>query len=329
MTVILKQRINKTFLWMIMPALLVISPDGCSKAPSKPLRIGILSYVSIHAPVIEGFKEGMTELGYMEGRDVEYIYNGILENNEKIIDAEIRDLLSRDIDMLLPVGNNVALRAKKAVEGTDMPVLFSACSEVVESGLVKSITHPGGNITGIINVDATPQILERLKIIIPDLKKIYLPYNPKDEVSVISLPFLDKTASEMGIAVVLQEVHSVEEAIAAIENLPKDIDAVLRIPSPALDSRNIELSRAAIKRRIPMVARLPLDDEILMGFSSDFHELGKQTARLANQIHKGIKPSDLPIETAEFYFKINLRTAEKIGVHIPNAILVEANEIIR
>lgn len=324
-----KQRTNAIFLWMIIYAFIIIFSSGCSKTSSEPFKIGILSYVSIHAPVIEGFKEGMAESGYREGRDIEYIYNGILQNDNRIIDAEIRNLLSQDIDLLLTVGNQVSLQAKKAVEGTDMPVLFSAYSEVIETGLTKGITHPGVNMTGIITVDVTSKVLEILKVIVPGLKKIYLPYNPEDEVSVVNLSHLDKTVFDMGIDVISQKVHSVEETIAAIENLPKDVDAVLRIPSPTLDPRNIELSRAAIRRGIPMAARLPLDKEVLITIASDYNELGKQTARLADQIHKGTKPADLPIEAAEFYLTVNLKTAEKIGVQIPDLILLEAKAIIR
>ena len=329
MTEIFKKSLEKSIIWIIVITLMLLFGGGCNKSPVRPFRIGILSYVSIHALVIEGFKEGMIELGYTEGRDIEYIYNGVLENNQEVIDAEIRNLLSQEIDMLLTVGNRVSLQAKKAVDRTGIPILFSACTEVIEVGLVEGMTHPEGNITGIVNVDATTKALESMKMIVHDLKKVYLPYNPDDEVSIISISVLKKTAFDMGIEIVYQEVHSVEETVAAIENMPKDVNAIFRIPSPTLDPINDELSQAAIRRGIPMVSRLPLDKDVLLSFASDFNELGKQTARLAHQIRNGVKPADLPIEAAEFYLTVNLKTADKIGILIPNDVLVLATTIIR
>ena len=137
---------------------------------------------------------------------------------------------------------------------------------------MKDITHPGGNITGVINLDSTPKVMEYLKLIKPGLKKVYLPYNPDDEVSVVSISGLDKIVSQIGIEVVYQKVRSVEETVAAIAALPEDVDAVFRIPSPTLDPKNSDLSRAAIKRGLPMAARLPLDNDVLITYASFFRQ---------------------------------------------------------
>jgi putative ABC transport system substrate-binding protein len=125
------------------------------------------------------------------------------------------------------------------------------------------------------------------------------------------------------------EVPTVEEAVAAIENLPEDIDAISRLSSPTLDPRNNELSQAAIKQGLPMAAFIPMDEAVLLYLSINMLELGKQAARLANQIRQGAKPADLPIETPEFYLSLNLKTAKAIGLDIPDEILHQANTIIR
>ncbi|MBN1627861.1 MAG: hypothetical protein JW944_15180 [Deltaproteobacteria bacterium] len=128
---------------------------------------------------------------------------------------------------------------------------------------------------------------------------------------------------------IILSVDSFEEAVAAIETLPEDIDFIYRIPSPTLDAENNEISRAAIKRRIPIGASLPQDESILMTFASDRFETGRQAARLAHQIRMGVKPSELPVETAEAFLTINLSTAEKIGLELPANILLQAKKIIR
>jgi putative tryptophan/tyrosine transport system substrate-binding protein len=314
---------------MISFSVLCMVSGGCDRSSTKPFTIGILSYVSIHAPVIEGVKTGMAEQGYVDGKDVRYIYHGILENNDKVIDAEIKRLLAQDVDMLLPVGNEVSLRVKKAVEGADVPVLFSACNDIVEIGLVQSLTRPGGNITGVINMDSTPKALECLKKVLPGFKKVYVPFNPDDEVSIICLPGLKQTASNIGVEVVYLKVHSVEEAISAIGVLPKDGSSILRIPSPTLDARNSEISRAAINKGLPLVSRLPLDKDVFITYGSDFFQIGRQAARLAHQIRQGVRPKDLPVESAEFFLTINVGTAAKIGIDVPDSVLFQAKTIIR
>jgi putative ABC transport system substrate-binding protein len=128
---------------------------------------------------------------------------------------------------------------------------------------------------------------------------------------------------------VLDEVHSVEEAVAAIESLPEDVDAIFRIPSPTLDPKNNELSQTAIKRGLPMGTGLPLGESVLLTLATNLFEMGKQAARLADQICQGTKPADLPVETGEIFMTINLKTAETIELDISNEILLQADTIIR
>jgi putative ABC transport system substrate-binding protein len=156
-----------------------------------------------------------------------------------------------------------------------------------------------------------------------------VPYNPDEEVLIAVLGDLDEASSQLGVELLLGEVRSVEEAVAAIESLPEDVDAIFRIPSGTLDSRNDELSQAAIERGIPMGASLPLDEAVLFTLAGDLFDTGRQTARLANQIRQGARPADLPVETAEFSLTINLKTAEAIGLDIPDEVLLQADTIIR
>lgn len=309
---------------------LVSAVFGGDQGMAKMSTIGIAMDIESFAPNLEGFKTGMAELGYVEGKNIRYIYYGVVEDDDKIFDAVMKKLISKDVDILVAIGSHSALRAKEVTRGTAMPVLISGFSNDIAGGrIVENLNHPEGNMTGVRMADNMPKAFEWLVKVVPGTKKIYLPYNPVDEVSAPFLPIVNKAADHLGIELVFQKIHSVEETVAAIETLPKNINAIFRIPSVTLDARNSELSRAAIKRGLPMAAGFPMDEAVLLTFGPDLFNSGKQAARLANQILHGIKPADLPVEATEIFLTINLKTAEKIGLHIPDNILLQANKIIR
>jgi putative tryptophan/tyrosine transport system substrate-binding protein len=325
---LIKIRGKSPNLWIIVPLLLFMLITGC-KARDKIFTIGIASHASSQAQELKGFKKGMAELGYVEGENVKYIYfSRALGNNDQIIDSELKKLLAQNIDLLFTAYNERALRAKKAVEGTDIPVIAAVCSRPVEIGLVKSLSHPEGNVTGVQAADTISKGLEWLMQIFPHAKNIYLPYNPDDMISTLYLDSLNKAASQLGIKLIFNKIYSVEEAVASIENIPKDVDAIYGIPSQTIGSKSSELSHAAINRGLPLGAGLSFDDA-LIALGVDYFEIGKQAAQLAHKIHQGIKPVDLPFETSEVKLVINLKTAEKIGFTVPDNILSQATIIIR
>jgi putative ABC transport system substrate-binding protein len=312
----------------IITGLLLTACGGGAQA-QETYTIGVVAESPAVAPILEAFKASIAELGYVEGKDVTYIYNGPLGSNVEAIDGEIKNLLAQKVDLLLVISVLPAQQAKQAVAGTNIPIVFAPATEVVENGLVESISHPGGNLTGIQAGNEIPKALEWLVKITPNAKKIYVPYNPADEVSVGLLVIVDEFASQLKIELVPGPVNSTEEAVAAIESLPADINAIFRIPSPTLDQKNIELSQAAIKRGLPMGGFVRLDEEMLLTLAIDSAETGKQAARLVHQIRQGVKPADLPVEMAEVFLAINLKTARVIGLDIPNEILLRADEVIR
>lgn len=301
---------------------------GCD-FQSDRFTIGMVNDVSIREPALDGFKAGMAEFGYIEGKNIHYIYNGVTGAKEEFIDVEINKMVSQDVDVLLALGNNVAFRAKKLLGGTGIPIVVVAVGSPVAAGLVKSLSHPGGNLTGLQILDTSYKGLEWLQLISPEVKKVLLPYDATDEYSAGFTKILKKRASQIGLELVLLPVHTADEAVAAIENLPEDIGAIYRTAAPAIDPENYKISEAAIRRGLPLVSSISLDEGVLLTCATSIFEMGNQSARLVRQILSGQDPANLPIESAEIMVTINLNTAEKIGLTIPDIILLQATTIIR
>jgi putative ABC transport system substrate-binding protein len=325
-----QQQLKYSFIFMvilIIAGLLLIACGGV-QAQDKPFTIGILSEVPIFDPtVIEGFKAGMAELGYVEGENVTYLYTGATGADPQAMDSERENILAQKVDVLLVISPGHLTRAMPTV--TDIPIVFAAIMRPVELGFVESISHPGGNITGVQVPDIDPKALEWLLKVSPEIKKVYVPYNPADEVSLMFWNRLDKVPSQLNIELVPGEVHSVEEAVTTIESLPADIDAIYRLPSPTLEQGNNELSQATIKRGLPVATGVPLDGAVVLILMPDLVKTGEQAARLVHQIRQGTKPADLPVETSDLYLTLNLKTAEAIDLDIPDEILRQADKIIR
>lgn len=314
-------------IFVIITGLVLTACDGVTQA-QETYTIGIVNYVPTLDSVIEGFKAGMAELGYVEGQNVTYIYHGVLKNDPQVIDREVKNLLDQKVNLFLTMGNPTTLVAKKVVEGTDIPVVFAPFVNPLGEGVVASLSHPGGSLTGVQSLNNAPKALEWLLRIVPGTKKVYVFYHPVDETSVTIIKPLPDAASQLGVEVVPVEAHSPEEVMAAIKTLPKDA-AILFIPAPSLASGLSDIKKLAIELGIRAGGYNDPGDDLVFGYTTDRAAQGKQAARLVDQILKGVKPGDLPVETAESFLNINLKTTQAIGLNIPDDLLRQADTIIR
>jgi putative ABC transport system substrate-binding protein len=307
---------------------LSLTACGGGAQAQETFTIGVINYLPPLNSTLDGFKARMAELGYVEGENVTYIYNGPIKPDPTVINAEIENLLAQDVDLLFTMGNPTTVAAKQAVEGTDIPVIFAPVINPVEEGMVESIRHPGGNLTGIQNVTPVPKSVEWLLKLVPETTKIYVPYHPDDEISVTSIAPLPEAARTLGVDLILDEVHSPEEVMTAIETLPEDT-AIFLVTMPSLEPIS-PFNKLAIERGIAIGSTNNSHETgALIAYTSDLFAIGKQAARLADQVFQGIAPADLPVETAEFFLTINLQTADALGLDIPDEILRQADTIIR
>jgi putative ABC transport system substrate-binding protein len=300
-----------------------------STTPAKTYTIGVVNYVAALDQVFAGFKAKMGALGYVEGKNVTYIYHGVLEPDPQAIEREVKSLMDQKVNLFLTLGTRPALEAKKAVAGTHIPVVFAPVVMPMKEGLVESLHRPGGNVTGVQNGETIPKALEWLHTIVPQVTKVHAFYHPQDQVALTALKPLPAIASSLGVELVLDEVHDLTEATAAMATLSKDV-AIFLVPTPSLEPINA-LFEAAIQRGIAVgtsnLRHLPAG--ALVGYGGSFSAMGEQAAWLVDQIFKGTKPADLPVETAESFLGINLKTATAIGLDIPDAILRQADTVMR
>jgi putative ABC transport system substrate-binding protein len=316
---------------LIGAVLLGIAIAACSKENGKTYTVGVINIVPDFDHTLAGFKEGMTELGYIEGKRIRYLYDGPTTDMSKL-PAATQTLLAAKVDLILTMTTPATLAARQATAGTGLPVVFAIVTDPVGSGIVQSMRQPGGNITGVTFGPQEARRLEWLVQIAPNIRHIYVPFNPKDKSPVLALKIVRNAAAKLGVELITREVHDPETLDDAVFNIPAEADAVFHLPDSLTSTRLTDLVKTATERNLPTSAAnigVVKSSLMLTSFGFDRHLVGKQAARLANQIFKGARPADLPVEMAEFYLAINLKVAKTIGLAIPDEILQHAHIIVR
>lgn len=314
-------------------ALLIVASlvlTACGTPQTQSFTIGVINLTPALNPTFDGFKAEMTELGYVEGENITYIYEGPTGSIEALTPA-IQDLIAQDIDLILALSTPATLQAKQAVAGTDIPVVFAPVNEPVQAGVVDSLRNPGGNLTGIRVGGFVPKELEWLLAIAPDTKRLFVLHNPDDDSAVQGLGALKVAAGTLDVEIVVGEARGSDEVIAGIETIPEDVDAIFLLPDNLVVGHIDDFAAVALERDLPLssVAYPQAEAGALMSYGPDFFQLGKQVARLADKVLQGTAPADLPVETAEFFLSINLQTAQAIDLDVPDDILRQADNIIR
>jgi putative ABC transport system substrate-binding protein len=304
---------------------------SCKKKKIKTYSVGMINIVPDLDQTLAGFKEGMSELGYIEGKNINYIYSGPTTDMSKLPETA-RTLLAAGTDLIFSLTTPATLAAKKAAAGIGVPVLFAVVTDPLGAGIVKSIQRPEGNITGVMFGIQEARRLEWLLKIAPGTRKIYVPYNSKDKSPVLALKTIEKAAVTLDVTIIARKFHNPETLNNAILHIPPDADAVFLMPDSLLSTRLPDIVAAANRRKLPTsgsnISAIK-SHEILTSYGFDQHRCGKQAARLAHQIFIGTAPSQLPVEMAEFFLGINLKVAKEIGLSIPEEILSQAAIIVR
>ena len=283
-----------------------------SPKPDMPLRI---------------FREKLEELGYVEGRNIRLDVRSAEGHAERLPELAA-ELVRQNVDVIVAWQTPVIAAAAQATK--TIPIVMLGAGDPIGSGFVGSLAHPGGNVTGVAGLTAElgAKHIELLKQLLPGARRIAALCNVPDPFSKLFLRRIEQVGPAVGIEIVPVPVNAATELDAAFATMRgKAVDAV--IVQPSLPLR--EVAALAIAARLPAVSPIAAFPGAggLMAYTAQPDDYYSRPATFVDKILKGAKPADLPVEQPTTYeLTINLKTAEAIGLTVPQSLLARADEVI-
>ena len=298
---------------------------------ARLVKIGVLTESWGPTPAVVGLRDALQELGYREEKDFT-IGVRFTEGKAAELPAAARDLVRHRVEVIVTTESGTATKAAQMAT-RQIPIVFIGSGDPVGAGLVQSLARPGGNITGVadLDIDLVPKRMEIFRELIPGLKRVLLPYDATNAETVAQLSVYRDAARRLGLTLVEKPVRGEEEARAVVMGLRKgEADGIfsLRFLTSNIPGFILEIAPRGV---MPTMFHVPFFVERggLASYSANTYELGKQAARLVEKILKGTKPADVPVEQpTKFELAINLKTAKTLGLTIPPSILVRADRVI-
>jgi putative ABC transport system substrate-binding protein len=303
---------------------------------AKVPRIGYVGLNSGANPHLrEAFRQGLRDLGYVEGRNVEIEYRDA-EGKPERLSALAAELVALKVNVIVTGGGTpTALAAKQATK--TIPIVFASAPDPVTDGLVTSLARPGGNVTGSSNL--TPELvgkcLEQLKQAVPGVSRVAVLWQPGvqgERTDKDMLKGADVAARALGVRLQLVQARSPADFDRAFSDMTRARAGALAVLGSAMFfSERRRLVDLAAKNRLPAVytSRDIVDAGGLMAYGPDLADSFRRAATYVDKILKGAKPADLPVEQpTKFDLVINLRTAKAIGITIPPSLLARADRVI-
>jgi putative ABC transport system substrate-binding protein len=303
--------------WIVVFALLLSS--CCQKKP-KVYRVGVLSGLEFVADITDGFKEGMTELGYIEGENIVYDVQRTDFDMEKYRSI-LQQFVADDVDLIFVFPTEASMEAKAATAGTDIPVVFNFA--LIEGmGIVDSVREPGGNI---------------MRELAPEATRMLIPYQAGYPIVEPQLEALLPVAEAAGITLIEAPAADAAELEAALQTHVQpdgvDFDAILFLAEPlaVTPAPFAVMGKFAYEHKIPIGGALMAAEgyESVFGVNVNILASGKQAAPLADKILRGTPAGTIPVVSAENFIQINYKAAQQLGLTVPEGLLSEADEVIR
>ena len=300
-----------------------------------PIVAYLASTTSSDDPLNIAWRQGLRELGYVDGQNIRLEFRTALGHFDRL-PSLAEELVKLKVDVIF-VANLVTAQA--ATRATSTIPIVTALFDPLSSGFVTNLAHPGGNVTGVSGMSSAllAKRLQLLKESIPQIKRVAVMWKPdiysSNKIRQVIREDLEAAARSLSIELKFVDVRTPDEFEPAFSTIDRThAQAVYFIESPFFYVHRITLAALALKARIPTIAaaRNYTDEGTMMSYGANYAEQLRRSAVYVDKILKGAKAGDLPIEQpTKFELVVNLRTAKALGITIPQAILLQADEVIR
>ncbi len=311
----------------------LIAPSASQAQPRGHVpRVGYLgtSSASLEPELVKAFREGLRDLGYVEGQNIVIEYRWA-EGSYQRFPALVADLVKLKVDVILTAGTPAALAAKRATQ--TIPIVMAVTGDAVATGLVSSLARPGGNLTGLTTMvpDLEGKRLEILAEALPKLTTVAVLLNTSNPLTAIQWEQTKTGAKALGIQLQPIELQGPEDFKDAFARVARQRpDAITMVADRFQLAHRVQILDFVAKTRLP--AMYPYRDFVvaggLMSYGPSYEDLFRRSATYVDKILRGARPSDLPIEQpTKFEFLINSKTARTLGVPIPPSLLLRADHV--
>ena len=321
--------------WLLAVLLLASFNLVDAQQPKKVPFIGVLYTGSgISAAQVDGFRHGLRDLGYAEGKNITIEYRFAEGKLERLPDLAA-ELVRLKVDLIVAAGGTPAILAAKNATSA-IPIVFPAVSDPVALGIVASLARPGGNITGLtIRVpEFSGKQLELLREVVPRARRVAVLGQEANTANALTFEEMQPVASAFGLElhhIKVQRSNDLEDAFSKMMGTVRATALLIQAASFFNDNRK-RIADLATRSRLPSIydAKELAEAGILMSYGADRSYLYRRSAIFVDKILKGAKPADLPVEQpTKFELVINLKTAKRIGLTIPPNVLARADKVIK
>jgi putative ABC transport system substrate-binding protein len=317
------------FMLVALRPLLIFDVGAAER--TKPIRIGVLTDSWGPTPGTVGLRDGLEERGYRENQDF-VIGVRFTQGDTTALPQAARELVEQGVDILFTVNPAPTKAAQMAT--SRIPIVFYGTGDPIGLGLIKSFAHPGGNITGVTDLDLEldSKRLEIFKEMIPGLTRVLFPYDPSETFAVAQAKIYRETAHRLKIMLIEKPVGTQKEAQATFDHIRNnEVQGIVVPRSLSFNIPGLALE-AMSKKGIPTMFFGPwyVDQGGFASYGPDFYQSGRQAARLVDKIIKGTNPREIPVEVNNnIEFVVNLKMATELGIKIVPEVLYRATRVIR
>ena len=328
---------KKIFCLGLCALLLALCVPAQAQQSAKVPRIAYLhpgTAADVSAARMEAFRQGLRELGYIDGKNIaiEYRYAEGKTEAERLPDLAV-ELVRLKVEVIVTSSTPSVLAIKKA--SATMPIVFTVISHPVENGIVASFARPGGNATGltILTEELSGKRLEFLREAVPNVTRIGVLSDLSNPTQALEWKEILAAAQGLGLKLQSLGVRGANDFDGAFEAALKErAQALITLPQPLINTHRNRVVGFAAKNKLPAIYPAPeyVDAGGLMSYAPVYTDLFRRAATYVDKILKGAKPADLPVErSTKFEFVINLKAAKQIGLTIPQSVLFRADKVIK